>query len=263
MFKKLPLVICIMLVAGCATVPITGRKQISFLPASQLASLSQESYSQIISESKLSQDREKIQVLERVGKRIAESAEEFMIKEGMGDQVKSYDWEFNLIEDDDTVNAFAMAGGKIAVYTGILKVTKDDSGLATVLSHEIAHVIANHAGERMSQYMLAEFGNVLLSEALKEQPDKTRNISMLAYGLGANVGVLLPFSRTHEQEADHIGLIIMALAGYDPNLAIDFWQRMSQESKNRPLEFLSTHPSAEKRIENLRRELPEAMEYYK
>jgi len=181
----------------------------------------------------------------------------------MQQYIRDYKWEFNLIDDDEIVNAFAMAGGKVAVYTGMLPVARDEAGLAAVIAHEVAHVIANHAGERMSQLLLANLGNIALSQALKEQPDKTRQLAMAAYGLGANVGVLLPYSRMHEQEADRIGLILMAQAGYNPQEAIGLWRRMLQQERNRPFEFLSTHPSPEHRIASMRRNLPEALMYYK
>ncbi len=248
---------------GCASVPITGRKQLSLVPVSQLEMLSSQSYGQLINKTGLSNDEKKNSLLQKVGKRIAFSAEEFMRQNGMQEYIRNYDWEFSLIEDDKKINAFAMAGGKVGVYTGILSITGTEAGLATVLSHEIAHVIANHAGERMSQLLLANLGNVVLSQALRDKPDKTRQLTMLAYGASANIGVLLPFSRTHEREADRIGLILMAQAGYNPEAALGFWGRMNQKSGNRPLEFLSTHPDPKKRIESIKAYLPEAMSYYK
>lgn len=251
----------VILLTGCVTVPITGRKQLSFVPPSQLEMLSSQSYSQFLAKSKLSTDKEKIEMVRRVGRLIAESAEQFMRDNSMQQYIREYNWEFNLVEDE-SANAFAMAGGKVAVYTGILQVAQDEAGLATVISHEIAHVIANHAGERMSHLLLANLGNIALSQALKEKPEKTRQLAMAAYGVGANVGILLPYSRTHEEEADRIGLILMAQAGYNPESAIGFWQRMLAQEKVRPPEFLSTHPSAQNRIISIRRNLPEAMKYY-
>ncbi len=251
------------LVAGCATVPITGRKQLSFVPQSQLIALSKDSYRQLINQSKLSQDKAKTQMVARVGKRIASSTEQFMRENNLKKEIGNYRWEFRLIEDDATINAFAMPGGKVAVYTGILPVTQDENGLAVVLGHEIAHVIANHGGERMSQLLLVQVGSVALSTALTTQPDLTRQLFMRAYGAGTQVGILLPYSRSHELEADHIGLILMARAGYDPRGAIPFWERMGSVGGERPPEFLSTHPGPEKRIEYIRSELPEAMKYYK
>jgi predicted Zn-dependent protease len=248
---------------GCSTVPITGRKQLSFIPQSQLISSSIDSYHQLLSESKISQDTQKKQMVVDVGKKIAASAEQFMRENGMEKELQNYHWEFNLIEEDKTVNAFCMPGGKIAVYTGILPVTQDEDGLAVVLGHEVAHALANHGGERMSQLLIVQMGATTLSTALSRQPGKTRELLMQAYGAGANIGVLLPYSRSHESEADHIGLILMARADYDPRTAIPFWQRMSNLGGERPPAFLSTHPAPEKRIQDIRNELPEALKYYK
>jgi predicted Zn-dependent protease len=261
--RLLGLVILGIFLAGCATVPITGRRQLSLVPRSQVFALSDDNYRKILSESKLSQDSEKVQMVVRVGRNIALSAEEFMLENNMEDKVAGYDWEFNLIEDGEVVNAFCMPGGKIAVYTGILPITQDENGLATVLAHEVAHALANHGSERMSQILLVQLGGVSLSAALEDSPEETVRWWMLAYGLGTQVGALLPYSRTHEREADHIGLLIMARAGYDPREAISFWQRMSQQQKQRPPEFLSTHPDVAKRIEAIQADLPQALEYYK
>jgi predicted Zn-dependent protease len=188
----------IIFLTGCASVPITGRKQLSLVPASQLEMLSSQGYGEIIKDAKLSTDSKQNALLQRVGNRIAVSTEKFMRENGMGQNIRNYDWEFKLIEDQEKINAFAMAGGKIGVYTGIFSVAKDEAQLATVISHEISHVIANHAGERMSQLLVANLGNVILSQALKEKPGETKQLAMLAYGAGANIAVLLPYSRTHE-----------------------------------------------------------------
>ncbi|MCF6153757.1 MAG: M48 family peptidase [Candidatus Brocadia sp.] len=265
MFKTrfLALLITVLFFVGCSTVPITGRKQLSFIPQNQLIISSADSYRQLISESKLSGDAQKTQMVVDVGRRIASSAEEFMRENGMEKEIQNYHWEFKLIEDDKTVNAFCMPGGKIAVYTGILPVTRDEDGLAVVMGHEVAHALANHGGERMSQLLIVQMGATSLSAALSGQPEQTRQLLMQAFGLGANVGVLLPYSRSHELEADHIGLILMARAGYDPRTAIPFWQRMNNLGGERPPEFLSTHPEPERRIQDLQNELPEAMKYYK
>lgn len=255
--------ISLAVVIGCSTVPITGRRQISFIPQNQLLSSSLESYKQVLSESKLSQDEQKKQMVVDVGKRIASSAEQFMRENKMEKEIKNYQWEFNLIQDDETVNAFCMPGGKIVVYTGILPVTQDEDGLAVVMGHEVAHALANHSGERMSQLMIVKMGETTLSSALSKYPQQTQSLMQQAYGYGTNYGVVLPYSRSHELEADHIGLILMARAGYNPNQAIPFWQRMGGMSGKRPMEFLSTHPSPERRIDDIRKEIPEAMKYYK
>ncbi|MFH1093441.1 MAG: M48 family metallopeptidase [Candidatus Omnitrophota bacterium] len=261
-------VICITLIAafllsGCATVPITGRKQLVFIPDYEINSLSKDNYRQIITESKLSQDSDKVQKVKNIGKKIAQSTENFLRENGMADKVGNFSWEFNLIEDK-TVNAFAMPGGKVAVYSGILQYTQNDDGLAVVIAHEIAHVIANHGGERISQMMLAQFGHTMLSEALKEKKQTTQEFLMLAYGVSMNLGVVLPYSRLHEKEADRIGLILMAQSGYNPNEAIPFWERMNNAGKGaRNLEFLSTHPAPETRINDIKTYLPEALRYLK
>ena len=253
----------VMLFVGCSTVPITGRRQISFVPQSQLIASSMDSYNQLIAQSKLSHDPQKTQMVVTVGNRIAKSAEQFMRENGMEKELQNYHWEFNLIEDDKTVNAFCMPGGKIAVYTGILPVTQDETGLAVVMGHEVAHALANHGGERMSQLLLTQMGETGLSMALSKQPAQTKALMMQAYGAGTQIGILLPYSRSHELEADHIGLVLMAKASYDPRAAIPFWQRMSEGGGQRPPAFLSTHPAPEKRIEDIRKELPEALKYYK
>ena len=265
MFKRRSFVslIVITFLIGCSTVPITGRRQLSFIPQNQLIASSNDSYHQLLSESKISEDKEKTQMVVNVGKRIASSAEQFMRENRMEKEIQNYHWEFKLIQDDKTVNAFCMPGGKIAVYTGILPITQDESGLAVVLGHEVAHALANHGGERMSQLLLAQMGATTLSAALSQQPQRTKQLLLQVYGIGANVGVILPYSRSHELEADHIGLILMARAGYDPRTAIPFWQRMNEKVGKRPPEFLSTHPAPMKRIEDIRNELPEAMKYYK
>ena len=265
MFKRRSFVslIVITFLIGCSTVPITGRRQLSFIPQNQLIASSNDSYHQLLSESKISEDKEKTQMVVNVGKRIASSAEQFMRENRMEKEIQNYHWEFKLIQDDKTVNAFCMPGGKIAVYTGILPITQDESGLAVVLGHEVAHALANHGGERMSQLLLAQMGATTLSAALSQQPQRTKQLLLQVYGIGANVGVILPYSRSHELEADHIGLILMARAGYDPRTAIPFWQRMNEKAGKRPPEFLSTHPAPMKRIEDIRNELPEAMKYYK
>lgn len=248
---------------GCAVVPITGRKQLSLIPYPQLVALSKINYQQVLKESKLSQDHSKVQMVRGVGERIAVAAEQFMRENAMAQETREYQWEFQLIDDKETVNAFCMPGGKVAVYSGILTVSRDENGLATVLAHEIAHAIVNHGGERLSQLLLVQLGEATLSDALSKKPEETIQTWRRAYGIGTNLGILMPYSRTQELEADRIGLILMAMAGYDPNAAIPFWQRMKEQSKYNPIEFLSTHPAPDRRMEDIRREIPEAMKYYR
>jgi predicted Zn-dependent protease len=249
--------------ASCATVPLTERKSLSLIPDSELVSLSNEQYAKVVQESKLSTDQQEVEMVTRVGKRIAASAEGFLKDSGAGDKVKNYKWEFKVIDDAKTANAWCMPGGKVAVYTGILPFTKNETGLAVVLGHEVAHAIAEHGNERMSQALLAQLGGVALSVALAKQPEETSQLFIAAYGVTANVGVLLPYSRLHESEADRIGLTLMARAGYDPHEAVRFWQAMSAQGGSRPPTFLSTHPAPESRIEKIKTYIPEAMRYYK
>ncbi len=257
--------IFLLMILSCATVPITERKVLRLIPEGQLLSMSLDQYGEILKKSKLSVDREKVEIVKRVGERIASVAEEFLKEFGMASEVKNYQWEFNLIEDDKVVNAWCMPGGKIAVYTGILPITKDENGLAVVIAHEVAHALAKHGNERMSQGLIAQLGGIGLSLALSREPAMTRQIFLASYGIGAQVGVLLPYSRLHEREADRIGLVLMAKAGYDPREAISFWERMNEKSKEkgRPPEFLSTHPAPERRIKEIEAFIPEAMKYYR
>lgn len=248
---------------SCATVPITGRRQLSLVEQGELVQYSAQSYDELLSESTVITDTPESSMVRRVGSRISRSAEDFLYDRGMEDQLRYYDWEFNLIQEDDTANAFCMPGGKIAVYSGILPVTGSEEGLAVVVGHEVSHAIARHGQERMSQMLLVQLGGVGLSIATREQPRLTRQLLFAAYGLGAQVGFVLPYSRTHELEADRIGLILMAQAGYDPHEAISLWQRMEEQGGGRPPEFLSTHPNPGRRIVRINEHMPEAMRYYR
>ena len=252
------------LLAGCSEVPITGRRQLSFVPNSVVTSMSIQQYSQFLSENKVSADAQQVAMVKRVGQNIVAAVNEYCKTHCDKDPFAGYEWEINLIEDPQ-VNAWAMPGGKVVVYTGILPVAQTEAGLATVMGHEIAHVFAGHGEERMSQQLLTQLGEVGLAAALKDKPEETQNLFKSVYGLGAQVGVLLPYSRLHESEADHLGLIFMAMAGYDPHEAVGFWQRMAAASSSgeAPPEFLSTHPANQTRIDNLNKLIPEAMEYYK
>ena len=250
------------LLIACAQVPITNRQSLQVLPESQLASMGLQEYDKVLKTSKLSTNRKQIKMVRRVGFKIAKAAEAFLADAGMQSQIKHLNWEFNLIEDDKTANAWVMPGGKAAVYTGILKYTRDETGLAVVLGHEVAHAIAGHGNERMSQALLAQAGGAALSVALSDRSSQTRNLFMQAYGAGATVGLLLPYSRLHESEADRIGLTLMARAGFDPREAVAFWQRMNRKAGQRPPELLSTHPAPATRIANIKRYIPEALVYY-
>ncbi|MGM0377295.1 MAG: M48 family metallopeptidase [Bacteroidota bacterium] len=248
-------------IAACSTVPITGRRQLNLLPASQMMSMSLTQYQQFLKENPVSNDEEKTEMVKNVGNRIANAVEDYFEQNGMSQRIENFEWEFNLI-DDDTPNAWCMPGGKVVVYTGILPVTEDETGLAVVMGHEIAHAVARHGNERMSQEMSVQLGGAALSAALDEKPEQTQNIFMAAYGLGSQLAYKLPYSRTHESEADQLGLIFMAMAGYNPRESVDFWQRMSEQGGQKPPEFLSTHPADETRVKKLREFMPEAMKYY-
>lgn len=252
------------LLAGCAEVGITGRKQLNFVPDSIITSMSVQQYSEFINQSKLSADAAKTAMVKRVGENIRVAVDQYCKEHSDSDPFAGYTWEFNLVEDPN-VNAFAMPGGKVVVYTGILPVTQNEAGLATVMGHEIAHVFAKHGAERMSQQLLTQLGGVALSTALKNQPEATQTIFTSAFTVGSQVGILLPYSRKHEYEADHLGTIFMAMAGYDPHEAVSFWQRMAalKGEGSSTSAFLSTHPADASRIKKLEELLPEAMEYYK
>lgn len=246
----------------CSTVPITGRSQLSLIPASEMNAMSFQQYDQFLQENKLSSSKSDFDMVKRVGVNIQRAVETYFNQNNLSKELAGYQWEFNLVESNE-VNAWCMPGGKVVVYTGILPLTKDETGLAVVMGHEIAHAIAQHGAERMSQGLLQQLGGVALSVALKDKPQETQNLFMTAYGVGTTVGVMLPFSRTQESEADRLGLIFMSMAGYNPNTAVDFWTRMSQMGGQKPPEFLSTHPSDQTRIADIKKELPEALKYYK
>jgi len=253
----------VLLLFSCATVPITERRAIHLVSDEEMTTLSLQEYSKVIQESKLSHNSAEVQMVKNAGSRIARATEELLKEKGMAEDIRTYKWEFNLIDDPKTVNAWCMPGGKVAVYTGILPVTKDETGLAVVMGHEIAHAVAKHGNERMSQGLLAQLGGVALSVALSTQPAAATDLFLSAYGMGTQVGVLLPYSRVQEAEADKIGLALMARAGYDPREAVPFWKRMNEKGGSRPPEFLSTHPAPETRIREIEAFLPEAMKYYR
>ena len=251
-----------LMAVSCTTVPITGRKQFNIIPKSNLHAMSYESYREFLAQHKESTDVRKTQMVKSVGGGIQGAVERYFADRGQSGQLSGYEWEFHLIESKEQ-NAWCMPGGKVVIYTGILPITKTETGLAVVMGHEVAHAIAEHGGERMSHGMVTQLGGMALSEALKTRPQQTQQLFMTAYGIGAQVAVLLPFSRTHESEADRLGLIFMAMAGYDPREATDFWQRMADSAKGgAPPEFLSTHPSHATRISQIESWLPEALQYY-
>jgi predicted Zn-dependent protease len=266
--KKIPRLLSVLLIttlvlSACSTVAITGRKQFNIIPNSSLLSMSFSQYDQFLKENKISADHNNTATIKRIGKKIQGAVERYFVSKNMGSELSGYAWEFNLIESEQ-VNAWCMPGGKVVFYTGILPLCKDEAGIAVVMGHEVAHAIADHGGERMSQGIVADFGGMALDKLLEDKPDETRALAMTAFGIGAQLGVMLPFSRLHESEADHLGLIFMAMAGYDPNNAVEFWQRMAAlKDGNTPVEFLSTHPSDQTRIDDIKKLIPVAMQYYK
>jgi predicted Zn-dependent protease len=255
------IVLIILTFVSCTTVPLTGRKQLSLIPESDMMALSLTEYGKFLKANKVSIDKAKTDMVKRVGTRISKAVEAYMAQQGLSANLKGYQWEFNLVESAE-VNAWCMSGGKVVVYTGLLPIAQNDEGLATVLGHEIAHAVARHGSERMSDQMLVQLGSSTLSAALAQKPSETQQLAMAAFGVGSQYGVILPFSRKHEYEADYMGMIFMSMAGYNPNQSIAFWQRMAQKGGSNTPEFLSTHPVDENRIAKIREKLPEAMNYY-
>jgi len=247
---------------SCSTVPVTNRKQIKIIPNSTMFATSFQQYDGFLKENTVVNNTAQAQLIKTVGLKIQKAVEKYFADKGMSSKLDGYKWEFNLVADPQ-VNAWCMPGGKVVVYTGILPVTQNDEGLAVVMGHEIAHAIADHGNERMSQQLVIQMGGTALNEAMKNKPEQTKAIWMTTYGVGAQFGAILPYSRLHESEADEMGLIFMAMAGYNPEKAIEFWTRMSKiSSGKKPPEILSTHPSDETRINKLKEQLPEAMKYY-
>lgn len=261
-YRNLMIVLGALWLTGCSTVPLTGRMQLDVIPSDSMLSLSLQQYDEFLKANKLSTNQAQTKMVKSVGEKIQRAVEKYMADNNLSARLKNYKWEFNLVESPD-VNAWCMPGGKVVVYTGILPVTKDENGLAVVMGHEIAHAIAKHGDERMSQGLIAQLGTSALSTALQNSPNETKALWMGAFGAGAQYGVLLPFSRVHESEADHLGLIFMAMAGFDPNHAVGFWERMGQLNKGAKVpEFLSSHPSDQNRIRQIKADLPEALTYY-
>ena len=253
-----------LLASSCSQVAITGRKQFNLVPDLVMHSMSFQSYSEFISGNTISTSTAQTLMVKDVGQKIQKAVEQYCAENDLSNRIKGYDWEFNLVEDPN-VNAWCMPGGKVVIYTGLLPITQNQSGLAVVMGHEIAHAVARHGAERMTQGLIVEMGGMALSKALASRPEQTKNLFMRSYGIGTEYGVLLPYSRVHENEADHLGLIFMAMAGYNPNEAVVFWQRMADAKKGRPQppELLSTHPADSTRIKNIKKLIPEAMKYYK
>lgn len=241
----------------CAQAPYTDRTQFIILPRSQEVSLGASAAKDILKKEKLSTNPEEIALVERVGKRIAAVSD-----------APDFKWEFYVIDKPDTVNAFCLPGGKVFVYTGLFKVATTEDDLATVVGHEVSHAVARHGAERMSQAQALSVAGTVGAAAVGVSTGSSAasQAFQTAYGMGANVGILLPFSRTQESEADHIGLILMAKAGYDPHRAVDFWKKMAENSKKEGKKvptYLATHPSDEQRIADIQKLIPEALSYYR
>lgn len=245
-----------LLLNACGSVPLTGRKQMLLVSEQDVLSSSLTQYNDYIKNSTPSTDKAKTAMVTRVGKRIAAATEAYLKANGRADEVKNFSWEFNLIKNPQA-NAFCMPGGKIVVYEGLLPYTPTDDDLAVVLGHEVAHAVAKHSNERMSQQLMAQYGASILNTALGNKSSTVQSLAGTVYGLGTQYGVMLPFSRKHELEADYMGLVFMAMAGYNPDAAILFWQRMSAGGGSKAPGFMSTHPADAVRIADIKKYIPE------
>ena len=259
MKKQILLGICALaMVYSCATNPLTGKKTLNFVSNSELFPSAFQQYGTFLKENKVISGTADARKVDMVGSRIKAAAEKYLTYLGQAQYLQDYRWEYKLI-DSKEVNAWCMPGGKIVVYSGILPVTKNDAGLATVMGHEVSHALANHGAQRMSASQLQQLGAVGVAVATGGQSAEKQQMWQQYYGLGSQVGVMLPFSRNHETEADKIGLTLMAIAGYNPEESITFWSRMAEKSSGQaPPEFMSTHPSDATRIANLKALIPEA-----
>ncbi|MCH2202125.1 MAG: M48 family metallopeptidase [Fuerstiella sp.] len=236
---------------GCSTVPVTGRRQLLTISEAEENRLGLSAYKEVLEKEPISKNDRYNELVQRVGNRIAAAAHR-----------PDFDWEFKVIESD-TQNAFCLPGGKVAVYTGMLPVCQTEAGLAVVMSHEVAHAIARHGGERMSHKMAQNLGQQAVGRLLQNQDDQKKHIALTAFSIGSQYGAILPYSRKHELEADSIGIRLMAEAGYDPSAAPEFWERFAVlKGSDGPMEFMSTHPSDFRRSESLRERLPDAMQTY-
>lgn len=259
--RKVVALLLLLVAVGCAKVPITGRKQSKLIPSGQILSMSAGAYQGFLDTNRVVPSSDaRTQMVKRVGTRMSAAIEKWMNENGHAKRVEGFEWEFNLV-DDQLVNAWCMPGGKIVFYTGILPITQDEEGMAVVMGHEIAHAIASHGNERMSQGLLLQGGGLTLAALLSEKPEEAQKIFLGAYGVAGTLGSL-KYGRKHESEADKLGLVFMSLAGYDAEAAVDFWKRMAANGGAKPPEFLSTHPSDERRIADIEEFLPEAKTYF-
>ncbi len=257
MKKIIVLVVAVFLFSECSTVPITGRKRVNFVSDAQVLPASFAQYQGFLKENKLSSDRTMTNQIKNVGKNVSAAVDRFMRANNMTAEANSYRWEFNLVEDK-TVNAWCLPGGKVVFYTGIMPICANEDGVAAVMGHEVAHAFAKHGQERMSSGQLQQLGGLAVAIGTANKNPKSAQIWNMAYGLGSSVG-MLAFSRTHETEADKLGLVFMLMAGYNGTEAAEVWVRMSKRASGKQgPEFLSTHPSNARRIQTLRSFLPEA-----
>jgi predicted Zn-dependent protease len=253
------------MIIACSKNALTGKGQFTLLPESELQTMATTEYQQFLSTNKVvaTSNNRDAEMVRRVGQRITKAVDTYYAEKGMTDKLAGFKWEYNLV-DDKAVNAWCMPGGKIVVYTGLLPITQNEAALAAVMGHEVSHALLQHGNQRMSQGLAQQLGGVALSVAVANKPQQTQNLFLGAYGAGTQLGVLLPFSRKHELEADDWGLKFAAMAGYNPQEAINLWKRMEQASGGqKPPEFMSTHPSEGRRIEQLEKLMPEALKYYK
>lgn len=262
LMKKIILFLIVALMTGaCSKVPITNRRQMKVVPDSYMVSLSLTSYQEFLGKNPpLPPTNRDVSLVNKVGDKLAKGIDQFMSEIGRKKQLRNFSWEYNVVNNNQ-VNAWCMPGGKIMFYTGIFPLTKDEFGIATVMGHEMAHAVAKHGNERMSQQLAIALGGVGIAVAMAEKPEETKAIFQNLYGIGAGLG-MLAYSRKHEYEADKIGMVFMAKAGYDPAKAIEFWERMSSHGGASIPEFLSTHPNDQNRIEELKKFLPTAKKYY-
>ncbi|VXA96220.1 putative Zn-dependent protease [Flavobacterium sp. 9AF] len=253
---KIILGLVFVLIFSCAKNPFTGKNTLALVPNSQILPMAFQQYNQFLSENKVITGTKDAKRVETVGMKIKTAAERWLNANGYSNYLEGYAWEYKLV-DDKAVNAWCMPGGKIVFYTGIMPICKDDAGMATVMGHEVAHALANHGQQRMSAGLLQQAGAAGVAIATGNKSAEEQQLWMTAYGAGTQFGGMLPFSRSHESEADRIGLVLMAIAGYNPDTAVAFWERMAAQSGGQaPPEFMSTHPSNETRINQIKELLP-------
>ena len=253
--------VALMLLAGCSSVPLTGRKQVLLVSDQEVLSSSLTQYNDYIKTATKSSNAKQSAMVTRVGQKIAAATEQYLRQNGLESEVKNFAWEFNLVKDQQ-LNAFCMPGGKIVVYEGLLGIVCSDDELAVVVGHEVAHAVAKHSNERMSQQLMAQYGAAILGQAVSNRSTAVQQLATSVYGIGAQYGVMLPFSRKHESEADYMGLVFMTMAGYNPDVAVGFWQKMSAGGSGSVPEFMSTHPSDATRIAEIKKWLPEIKAKY-